>query len=576
MKETQSGGIGRRDFLKGAAFASTLAITGMGLAGCEPANQGTTTPSDSTSEARTFPGITNEDDFAASEVVLETITEFSEEEEYDIVVAGAGIAGIPAVITAVDEGATVCCLQKQNKPQGNGNYSSGIVLEASDPQATFQWMQRMRTMNNYRVNWDLLQFFADNSGETHHYLDRVLSSLNYPADSYTTSHSITFDDGDYLAYSRRGYRDHNEMLQKLADYAESKGAVFHYSTPAVQLIVDNGAATGIIGKKEDGTYIKLKATKGVIIATGDYENNDSMKEKYLPELLHIESCQAQRTGDGHLMTVLAGGQLVPQPHTKQVHDVFSTTFGISATPMLALNHHGKRFMNENTVMPMWVNETIKFYDQQDRGTFFRFFDNAFDTKFTTFPPREDMEKYIIGQEITPEETTQVPYNPSMIGCYRADTIEELATKMDLDPAAVQGSIDQWNEYCDQGVDPDFGVPEGFLRSIDTPPYWGIANHVRTIAINSGVLVDGNYQVLSTNYEPIPGLYAAGTCAGNMDGAPDWQMSSGVSNGHCMTAGRYTVIRALTGGSKPSNPATWAEVEHLYADIPTDTTWQKTS
>lgn len=572
---TQTSGrtnIKRRDFLKGAALG-TIAVGGVaGLFGCAPS--GETGGAGASEEGRQFPGIVDAQDFADSETVVDPITDFAEEETYDLVVCGAGMAGVPAVLTSLDEGASVCCLQKLDAAAGNGNGSGAIILEESDPQALFEWMQAMRKMNNYRVNWELLEFFARHSGETLCWLDKKYLEIDYLPDIYTTSFSETYDSGNHLAYARHSFRSHTSMLRALSEYAEKNGAVFHYKTPAVQLIVESGAVKGVFGRKEDGSYLKINAEKGVVLATGDYQCNDSMKNKYLPELLHIQAFQAERTGDGHLMAVLAGGRMVPPPHTKQVHDVYSTTFGISATPMLALDHHGKRFMNENTVMPMWFNNTRYFYDQEDRGTFFRFFDDAFDTKYTTFPAREEMEKYIVGQEIDPAETSQIPYQPTMIGCHRANTVAELAEQMGLDAAAVQKSIDEWNEYCSAGEDPVFGLAPEHLKPIDTPPYWGISNHVRCIAINSGVVVDGNYQVLDEGNQPIPGLFAAGTCAGDMDGAPDWQMSNSTSNGHCSTAGRYAAIRALTGSDVPKNPASWDEVKDLYADIKVDSTWQK--
>lgn len=103
----------------------------------------------------------------------------------------------------------------------------------------------------------------------------------------------------------------------------------------------------------------------------------------------------------------------------------------------------------------------------------------------------------------------------------------------------------------------------YLKSIDTPPYWGVKQHVRVIAVNAGVEVDENYQVVDQELEPIPGLFAVGTTGGNICGNNDWRMSFGLSNSHCMTAGRYAVLYALHGKNEPTNPATWDEVRHLY-------------
>jgi hypothetical protein len=82
------------------------------------------------------------------------------------------------------------------------------------------------------------------------------------------------------------------------------------------------------------------------------------------------------------------------------------------------------------------------------------------------------------------------------------------------------------------------------------------------------------RVLDESYQPIPGLYAAGLTGGDTSGAADWQMGSGVANGHCMTAGRYTVLHALNGSLKASNPVSWDEVKSDYDMTVLDSTWQR--
>ena len=73
------------------------------------------------------------------------------------------------------------------------------------------------------------------------------------------------------------------------------------------------------------------------------------------------------------------------------------------------------------------------------------------------------------------------------------------------------------------------------------------------AINAGVMVDDRYRVIDEDSNPIPGLYAAGVDAGNPCGGINWSMPGGFSNSHIFTAGRYTVIHALTGDMTPKIP-----------------------
>ena len=83
--------------------------------------------------------------------------------------------------------------------------------------------------------------------------------------------------------------------------------------------VENGAVTGVVGKAEDGTYKKFSAAKGVILATGDFQNNDAMLAKYVPDALVFNRKQINKTGDGHLIGLLAGAVMEPGGHSKMIH-----------------------------------------------------------------------------------------------------------------------------------------------------------------------------------------------------------------------------------------------------------------
>ncbi len=124
--------LNRRDFLKGALTVGALGA-GAGLVGCSaPAS------SEGTAVAETggtvYPAGLQESDFAESPVEIEPITEFSEEKTYDVVVVGAGTGGVPAALSALEEGATVAVLQKESKPISQGGTCSGVLLDESDEQ----------------------------------------------------------------------------------------------------------------------------------------------------------------------------------------------------------------------------------------------------------------------------------------------------------------------------------------------------------------------------------------------------------------------------------------------------------
>lgn len=574
-KSRASEGLSRRRFLKGIGAAGAAFTVGTCLAGCGPNETRATSPNSSGSETLAqYPSMISPEDFEASAVVVEPITEFEEERTFDIVVVGAGVAGIPAVLTALDEGATVACLQKEFAASANGHYEGSLVLEESDPVDILTWQQSIRANNSYRVNWDLLSYYASHSGETSFFLDKQADRIGMPADETWITEGVDLTEGSSiqdaetnmrLLYIVHGWRLGNDGLMKaLAEQAETDGAVFYYSTPGVQLVTDeSGAVTGVIGDGPKGR-IKLNASKGVILATGDYESNKSMLEKYIPSASHYEISQSGRTGDGHLMAVQAGAQMVPLSHCCQMHCVFASDWHTSGVPLLSLDMKGKRFMNEEIAMTLWHNSCDSLTDQEDRGRFVRVFDDAFETKLADFDmgTREMLEAYIPENEVR-DYAGVTNWTPAFADVHKADTLDELAEILEVPADELKKSVDRWNECCAAGEDPEYGVSPRYLKSIDTPPYWGVKQHVRVIAVNAGVEVDENYQVVDQELEPIPGLFAVGTTGGNICGNNDWRMSFGLSNSHCMTAGRYAVLYALHGKNEPTNPATWDEVRHLY-------------
>ena len=172
---------------------------------------------------------------------------------------------------------------------------------------------------------------------------------------------------------------------------------------------------------------------------------------------------------------------------------------------------------------------------------------------------EGILKFIPGYYDEPHGVT-----PGLIDTHKADTLEELAEMLEVPAGALVASVERYNELCAKGVDEDFAKDAKYLQPITTPPFYGVRQWMRVTAICGGVKVNENYQVVDQNDEPIAGLWAAGFGAGDLCGDVDWSFYlGGLSNGSCMTSGRYTALQAVTGGFEPSNPAVWDDVKELY-------------
>ncbi|MBR2834165.1 MAG: FAD-binding protein [Coriobacteriales bacterium] len=550
----------RRSFVQGSALvaggAALAGLSGVALADEAPA-------------AFKLPNDLTEDDVKASCVELEPITEFAAEETYDIVVVGAGVAGVPAILTAIEEGATVGCLQKEEIVAANGYGESAIKKDASTMAGVYRWMEDFAKGDGWRINRDLFRFHIEHSEETISWIVEKAREAGV-ADTITgkTSGTVVYEDGQTAAIFEISSTVGNQVIMlALADLAESKGAVFHYSTPAVQLVqAEDGTVTGVIGKQPDGSYIKLNAEKAVILAAGDYMNNDAMMDHYSRDLAgRYFMLQKNRTGDGQILGILAGARMVPPCHPHQVHGVIP--FFMKA-PLIALDPQGKRFMNEDVYMTSWNTVASYHYPQGENTILYRFFDADYPEKYADFmpvPPKAMLDSCI-------DEDRPITIYDFHHVMHRADTLEALCEEVGIPYEAAKESIDRYNQLCDEGADNDFGVAGAKLRKIETAPFYCIKDVLGLAAINAGFTTNDKYQAVDAQGNVIPHLYGAGVCADNICGGINWSMPGGCSNSHCISAGRYTVLDAL-GLEAPTNPAKFDDVRDVFVDANGNCQWE---
>lgn len=569
-KSTGTNGISRRDFIKGAA-AGAVGVAAMGLLGActSDSNESSTTAETSGTESTsasasaegttaetssavsdaaavenipivsgTAPGEVSEEELAESLVVSEAITDFAEEYDYDVVVVGGGAAGVPAALAAIEEGVKVALLQKQSIIVSQGNSGSGIDLEKTDAMGKYQLMMATNELCGWRANWSLMKVYFEQSGEIVKKIAEAAEQGGYPA--VISSHEYDYEDGAYHAATYTTFfgpkpENAGNGMGAVANVAEELGADIYYETPGVQLVTEGGKVTGVIGKNSDGDYLKFNAAKGVILATGDYENNPAMVEKYCPDAADFDKKQYQKTGDGHLMGMLAGAKMEPLNHTKMLHDFDSGP--MYEEPFLALNDNGERFMNEQTVFE-YVNNVVR--TQPNPGWYSQVFDNDYYNYVSEWggspADEETLTKYIPGAVEEPQGVFK-----ELLDTHRCDTLEELAEALQIeDVDAFTASVKRYNELCESGVDEDFGKLPKYMKPIQTAPFWGIRKHLRVSALCSGLMIDDNGQCLDAEGEPIEGLFAAGNCSGPFYGGIDYPLNIyGMSLGRCYTFGYIT-------------------------------------
>jgi succinate dehydrogenase/fumarate reductase flavoprotein subunit/uncharacterized protein with FMN-binding domain len=537
------------------------------------------------SEDYEVPAELTKEEVEASDAELGAVTP-DEVKDYDVVVVGAGAAGVPAAGFAAEAGASVALLQKEASVVSQGNCASAIIKSRSTEAGVMKWVHHTNGLNDWRADPKLLKAYADHSEEAlMWYLNRaglteeteygdgskvdsnencseLLNNGNGLLAYMSTSEDLTGvwsdrmdsyyygEDHCYFMAPWIGPKPQNvgNVLQEVLDNVAAKNSnleVF-YRTPAVQLVKDGDRVTGVIAKDSDGKYIQFNASKGVILATGDYMNNDAMVARWCPDVADFDKKQYHKTGDGHVMALSAGAKMEPLGHTKMMHDFDSGQ--MYEEPFLYVNMDGERFTNEYTGF-VYMGNILKYqrryngnnvdsnHPDGSRGWYCTIYDSDYenwptDEFVSRMVPADAMQKYIPGAVENPQGVFT-----NLIDSYCCDTLEELAEKLDVPYETLQETVDRYNELCEQQDDVDFGKPSKYMHPIKTAPFWGVRKHIRVSALCSGIQINENGQALNADGEVIEGLYCVGNLGGPFYGGADYPFhQTGLSLGRCYTFG----------------------------------------
>ena len=534
------------------------------------------------------------EEIAASVVETGEVT-VSEVREFDVVVVGAGAAGVPAAGWAAELGAKTALLQKEQNVVSQGNCGSAIIKSRSTKAGIEKWIHHTNGLCDWRADVKQLRAYAEHSEEAMMwFLNRagLTKETEYgdgsKVDSNTESAKL-LNDGDKLCAflctsgdftgtwkdRENSYEygdDHcyfwapwvgpkplnvGNALRKVVERVKENCPDFEvfYQTPAVRLVMDGKRVAGVIGKRADGSYVQFNAAKAVILATGDYTNNKAMVERWCPDIAEFDKKQFGKTGDGHLLAISAGAKMENLGHTKMMHDFDSALMW--EEPFLYLNMNGERFTNEYTGF-VYMGNLLKFQpaykgsmlDEEHRQSGSKgWYCTIYDDSYMSWPadefvsgkvPPAVMEKFIPGAMEDPKGVFK-----NLIDLHRCDTLEELAAELDIPYETMKASIDRYNALCEQGCDTDFGKPAKYLHKIEKAPFWGARKHIRVSAEVSGVVINENAQALDETGEPIPGLYCAGNLGGPFYGGADYPFhQTGLSLGRCYTFGMIAAKHAL--------------------------------
>lgn len=468
----------------------------------------------------------------------------------DVIVIGAGGAGMTAAATAGEKGASVIVIDKAAAVGGNTILCGG-AYNAADPE-----VQKLDTASESQkkelasyLEMDETDFGA--FGETLTILkqqirDYLATGEDYLFDSvelhmiqsYTGSKRVAMDgsviEPDYeliytlchnaldgwhwlesigvptkdtltTAVGALWKRTHEvqvpatgakPLTDALEAYDEAQGVQIILGTTATDFIVVDGVVTGVMAHQNDGTRVILHANHGVVLATGGFAGNVEMcveYNNYWPDLTTSAKTDNTATakGDGIRMAKAIGANTVGMGFIQMLPTctALDGQAGKGVGSQIYVNKEGKRYVNENNERDLLCKAALA----QTDGIFYGVGDASMIAKQGEAKIRESESKGYV---------------------FVGDTLEEVAAKAGVDATALTETVTAFNGYVDAQEDPDFGR-YAFIGKIETAPFVIAPMSPALHHTMGGVEINSLTQVISETGAPIPGLYAAGEVCGGI-------------------------------------------------------------
>ena len=472
----------------------------------------------------------------------------AKEYEADVVIIGAGGAGMTAALEAAKAGAKVVVLDKTASVGGN-TIAAGSALNAADEArqkndtmsdselAKIEELLDLEAKNDLMAGWQ-----ADVKADLDAY---KANGENYLYDS-TSLHALqTYVGGDYVANPAL-IDVFTKGAEKVISYMEDLGAVWNADltaaigatwdrshTPdisvwgpkgasfvlpqyeaakklgvevilehtAEEIIMEDGKAVGVKGVTADGAEFTAKAAKSVIIATGGFGANVEMRQKYnkhwanLDETIRTTNVPSA-TGDGIVMAEAVGANLVGMEWIQMLTYPLGGSFSASINNVIYVDYNGNRVVRED-------------------GRRDEIAGAALEAPQAILSWITDQHEY---ERLGGKSTGGTSFEDQIAAgkMWSANTWEELGAQMGIDGAQLAKTVAEYNKAVETGVDA-LGR-QVFGEKLDTAPFYGIKSTAMVHHTMGGIEITENCEVLDTEGNVIPGLYAAGEVTGGIHGS----------------------------------------------------------
>ncbi len=463
----------------------------------------------------------------------------------DVVVIGAGGAGMTAAMTAADAGQKVVILESQAMVGGNSaratggmnaaktvyqdenefdqaagvektlataaeKYADNETITALAKTVSEQWAAYQANPTGYFDSVELMELDTMVGGKGINDPELVKTLCEGTADAIDwldengiTLHNVSSFGG---ASVKRIHRPVNEegkvvsvgayMIPLLQENCEKRGIDIVLNTTVDTILTDaNGAAVGVSGTDKDGNTVVVNA-KSVILATGGFGANLDMVTQYKPELAGFMTTNAAGAqGQGIEMATAIGAGTVDMDQI-QIHPTVEAntaaliTEGLRGDGAILVNANGERFIDE-----VGTRDVVSAAEIAQPGSY----------------------SWLIVDQAMADASSVIQGYIKKGYTKTGATYEELAKELDVDPAAFANTMETWNGYVEAKNDPDFGRTS-FANPLNNGPYYAIKVTAGVHHTMGGVTINSATEVLKEDGTVIPGLFAAGEVTGGVHGA----------------------------------------------------------
>ena len=463
----------------------------------------------------------------------------------DVVVIGAGGAGMTAAMTAADAGQKVVILESQAMVGGNSaratggmnaaktvyqdenefdqaagvektlataaeKYADNETITALAKTVSEQWAAYQANPTGYFDSVELMELdtMIGGKGINDPELVKTLCEGTADAIDWLDEHGITLHNVSSFggASVKRIHRPVNEegkvvsvgayMIPLLQENCEKRGIDIVLNTTVDTILTDaNGAAVGVSGTDKDGNTVVVNA-KSVILATGGFGANLDMVTQYKPELAGFMTTNAAGAqGQGIEMATAIGAGTVDMDQI-QIHPTVEAntaaliTEGLRGDGAILVNANGERFVDE-----VGTRDVVSAAEIAQPGSY----------------------SWLIVDQAMADASSVIQGYIKKGYTKTGATYEELAKELDVDPAAFANTMETWNSYVEAKNDPDFGRTS-FANPLNNGPYYAIKVTAGVHHTMGGVTINSATEVLKEDGTVIPGLFAAGEVTGGVHGA----------------------------------------------------------